>query len=123
MNFYKFIYFGFYRIHLKLPDPETAEFMAFISLGILVGLNLMSILIGLNFRYYEYFGSAWVYGALFMLPIITINYYYLHRNEKNRELRKIIQRVNLEKLHPSEKAALIYLVASLIAPFIGRIIR
>ena len=123
MNPYKFIYFGLYRILLKLPDPETAEFMAFIYLGILVTLNLMSVLIGFNFRYTHYTNSAWLFYLLFAIPIIVLNYFYLHQNKKNQGLRMSIKQENQEERHSSETAALIYLVTSLIAPFIARIIR
>ena len=123
MNVYKRLYFGFFKLLLRAPDPETADWMAFIYLAILFALNIMSIMLGYGFRYTDYFSSAWPYALLFMIPLVTFNYYYLHKNSMNKELRAQFRHHQQEDLTTDERVAITYLIISLIAPFIARLIR
>jgi len=122
MNFYRKLYFGLYRFLLRLPDEETAAYMSFIYIAICVSGNLMSVLIALGYRSYEHFGSVWVYGALFIIPIVIINYFYLYKNQENKSVLIQIQ-TNPDKYNRKERIAIIYVIISLIGPFIARLFR
>lgn len=122
MNFYRKLYFGLYRFLLRLPDEETAAYMSFIYLAICVSGNLMSILIALGYRSYEHFGSVWAYGALFIIPIVIFNYFYLYKNKENKTELDQIQAMP-DKYNRKERIAIMYVAISLIGPFIARLFR